>query len=136
MSNQPHQLKYNTDIGKLVRDHARNGVPLRITFADIQKYQDSPKSLTTFYKLYRQDRESAKAESIALVGSKVFNQAVNGDPEHGNTFKSQELYLRTQGDWSPTDKTETREVGNEDEEAESAIEALMKALGKNTEDGS
>ena len=58
----------------------------------------------------------------------------NGDPKDGVTFKSQELYLRTQGGWTPKETVETREIGSDEEEEESAINALLIALGKSEDD--
>jgi hypothetical protein len=68
--------------------------------------------------------------TIEAVGNKVVDQALNGDPNAGNTWRAREFYLRTQGGWTPKETVETREVGSEDEEEENAINALMKALGK------
>jgi hypothetical protein len=77
--------------------------------------------------------ELAKGSTIEAVGNKVVDQALNGDPEAGNTWKAREFYLRTQGGWTPKETVETREVGTDDEEEEAAIDTLMKALGKSNE---
>ncbi len=128
------KLPYNHVIGQRVKEMTRDGVPVSTIFASIQSYQDAPGSLSTFYKNYRLDMESARAEAVGQIGNKVVNQALNGDDEHPNTWKAREFYLRTQGGWSPKETVETREVGSEDEEDTSAVEALMAALGKGTED--
>jgi len=128
-----HKLPYNDEIAKRVRELVRAGVPVRSIFAEIQKYQDAPGSYTTFYKLYKMDMEMAKGAAIEAIGNKVVEQALYGDPDAGNTFKAREFYLRTQGGWSPKETIETREVGSEEEEEESAVNALMKALGKSDE---
>lgn len=128
------KLPYNAEIAKRVRELTRVGVPVDTIFAEIQKYQDSPGSLTTFYKLYRMDREMAKAGILEAVGGKVMNQAVNGDDESGITYKYRELVLRSLGEWSPKSTAQTREVGTDAEEEESAVDALMKALGKSAEE--
>jgi hypothetical protein len=130
----PHKLSYNPEIAKKVKEQTRAGVPVRTIFASIQKYQDAPGSYTTFYKLYREDMELAKGATIEAVGNKVVDQALNGDPDAGNTWKAREFYLRTQGGWTPKETVETREIGSDDEEEESAINALMKALGKDASD--
>jgi hypothetical protein len=78
--------------------------------------------------------EEARASMITAIGNRVVDQALNGDPKEGSTFKSQELYLRTQAGWTPKETVETREVGTDDEEEEAAIDALMKALGKDAEE--
>jgi hypothetical protein len=132
MSNN-HALPYNPEIAKKVKEQVRAGVPVRTIFASIQQYANAPGSYSTFYKLYREDMELAKGSTIEAVGNKVVDQALNGDPDAGNTWKAREFYLRTQGGWTPKETVETREVGSEDEEEESAINALMKALGKSDE---
>lgn len=130
----PDTLPYNPQIGKRVKEMAGAGVPVREIFSAIQSYQSAPGSLTTFYKLYRADMDMARANNIEIIGNKVINQAINGDDEHPNTWKSREFYLRSQGGWSPKSTEETREVGSEEEETESAVNALLKALGKDTDD--
>lgn len=126
-------LPYNPEIAKKVKEQTRAGVPVRTIFASIQQYQSAPGSYSTFYKLYREDMELARGATIEAVGNKVVDQALNGDPEAGNTWKAREFYLRTQGGWSPKETIETREVGSDEEEDESAINALMKALGKDAD---
>lgn len=125
------KLPVNPSITKAVKEMTRDGVPVATIFSAIQKYQDAPASLTTFYKNYRTAMEEARAENIGAVGNKVLNQALNGDEDSGNTFKARELYLRTQGGWSPKETVETRDVGTDDEEDTSAVESLMTALGMN-----
>lgn len=123
-------LPYNPEIAKRVKEMTRAGVPVRSIFAEIQRFQSAPGSLTTFYRLYRLDMEMARGATVEAVGNKVINQALNGDEDSGNTWKAREFYLRTQGGWTPKETIETREIGSEDDEAESAIDALLKALGK------
>lgn len=134
MSKQPHQLEYNPEIGKRVREMTRAGVTIKGIFAAIQHMQYAPGSINTFNKYYRMDREAALAATTEVVGNKVVDQAINGDDDAPNTWKARELYLRSHGDWSPKTKEEISEVGSEEEETESAINALMKALGKDTEE--
>jgi hypothetical protein len=130
----PKSLPFNHNIAKKVKEDAKNGVPVDATFAAIQKYQDAPGSLTTYYKIYRHVMEEARSEAIGAVGNKVLNAALNGDEDSGTTFKYRELYLRTQGNWSPKETVQTREVGTDAEEEESAVHALMKALGKEVDE--
>jgi len=132
MSN--HTLPYNPEIAKKVKAQVRAGVPVRTIFASIQHHANAPSSYTTFYKLYKMDMEMARGAAIEAIGNKVANQALNGDEDAGNTWKAREFYIRNQGGWTPKETVETREVGSEDEEEESAVNALMKALGKSTED--
>jgi len=129
-----HALPYNPEIAKKVKEQVRAGVPVRTIFASIQQYANAPGSYSTFYKLYGPSMEEARASMITAIGNRVVDQALNGDPKEGSTFKSQELYLRTQAGWSPKETVETREVGTDEEESESAINALMKALGKEVDE--
>jgi len=109
------------------------GVTVKDIFAGIQHFQNAPGSLTTFYRLYRQDMDRARAENTEVIASKIINQARNGDDDSPNTWKSREFYMRSVGGWSPKSTEETREVGSEEEETESAVNALLKALGKEVE---
>jgi len=127
-------LPRNPAIAVRVKEGIRNGVPVKTIFGSIQDLQDAPASLQTFYKNYRQDMEEARFSITSAIGNKVVDQALNGDPKDGVTFKSQELYLRTQGGWTPKETVETREVGSEEDEEESAVNALLTALGKNPSD--
>jgi len=133
-SNHPDTLGYNSEIGKRVYSMKRSGVPVRAIFAEIQSYQNAPKSMRDFYKYYRLDMERAVALTAETIGGSVVDQAIHGDPEAPNTWKAREFYLRTQADWSPKTIEETREIGTDDEEEESAVNALLKALGKDVED--
>lgn len=132
MANIP--LEKNHEIAKRVRELSAGGVTVKDIFADIQSYASAPGSYTTFYKLYRSDLYGPKIEITRKIGNKVANQALEGDPESPSTFKSQELWLRTQGGWTPKETVETREIGTEEEEAQGAVEALMKSLGKGKEE--
>jgi len=132
MANKP--LQKNAEIAKRVRELTRAGVPVSQIFADIQSYAFAPGSYTTFYKYYGQDMEAAKAAITEAIGSRVINQAINGDPEQPTTWKSQELYLRSHGGWSPKSTEQSQEIGNDQEEAESAVDAMMKFLGKSTDE--
>lgn len=129
-----HGLEYNKEIAKVVRRNAAAGVTLKETFASIQHMAWAPASMTTFMKKYGEDWHSTKASITAQIGDRVVNQAINGDIDHPATYKSQELYLRSHGGWSPKSTEESREVGTEEEEAESAVDSLMKLLGKDSED--
>jgi len=128
-----HGLEYNSEIAKVVRRNAAAGVTLKETFAEIQHMAWAPASMTTFMKKYGKDWHSTKAGIAAKIGDRVVTQAIEGDIDHPATWKSQELYLRSHGGWSPKTTEESREVGTEEEEAESAVEAMMKLLGKDDE---
>lgn len=134
MTQHPDTLGYNSEIGKRVRELSAAGVTVRDIFSDIQSYASAPGSYTTFYRYYRQDLHAPKVEISRQIGNKVANQALEGDPDAPNTWKAREFWLRSQAGWTPKESVETREVGTDEEEAESAVAALMKALGKDTEE--
>lgn len=120
---QNQALPYSKRIGEKVREGIRQGLNVKQIFGSIQSHQNAPGSMTTFYKLYRQDMDEERADIVGKVGSKVINQALEGD------FKSQEFFLRSRGDWSPQ-STETVVEADSADEAVSAITSLMAALGK------
>lgn len=109
-------------IAAVVRKKAAAGVPVTEIFASIQSYQNAPGSLTTFYKYYRDDVESARGDITEKIGSKVVNQALAGD------FKSQDLWLTTKGGWSKQNTNTNVDVVVEDE-AGSALDLIMSRLG-------
>lgn len=131
---QPNQLHYNSEIGKKVRECSAAGLTLKDTMAEIQSYAWAPRSPNSFYKYYSEDWYGPRNEITRKIGNRIAEQAINGDPAEPVTFKSQELWQRTQGGWTPKTVEETREVGNEADEEESAVAALMEALGKSVEE--
>ena len=119
------KIPYSEVIAKKVREGIRSGVSVKDILSSIQKYQNAPSSTATFYKLYGEDIAEEKASIVGAVGSVVVQQALEGD------FKSQELFLRSKGGWSPT-QTNVEVEGTEDPDTdESAIDSLMTLLGKN-----
>ena len=119
-------LPYSEVIAKNVRKGIRNGVAIKDILASIQKYQNAPSSSATFYKLYGGDIAEERAGIVGQIGSVVIQQAMDGD------FKSQELYLRSKGGWSPTQTNIEVEADSNPDEDTSAIDSLMTLLGKNT----
>ena len=123
-----NKLPKNPNIARKVRDGISGGVAVTQIFKSILHMKNAPQSYTTFYKLYREDMDEVKFEIDQKVGKTVIDQALEGD------FKSQELYLRSRANWSPSSHVQEQEVGNEEEENEGAVNALMVALGKDTDD--
>jgi hypothetical protein len=103
-------------------------VSVKDILASIQKYQNAPSSTATFYKLYGQDIADTKAAIVGQVGSVVIQQALEGD------FKSQELFLRSKGGWSPTSTVNEQELSEDPDTDESAIDSLITLLGKKSPD--
>jgi len=120
----PAALPYKKAIANKVRRMIRDGVQVRDIMAAIQPMKDAPSSLATFYKTYGHDMADERAEIVGKVGNKVVQQALDGD------FKSQELYLRSKGGWSPNSTVNENEQDLDPDMDESAIDALMTLLGK------
>ncbi len=122
------KLPYSAIIGKQVRQGIISGVPVKVIIASIQKYAHAPSSTATFYKLYGADIAEVKFDTNRAIGDVVVQQALAGD------FKAAEFYLKSKGGWSPANTVEEREVGSEEEEDRSAVEAIMNQLGKSTDE--
>ena len=110
-------------IAAVVRKKAAAGVPVVEIFASIQNYQNAPGSVQTFYKYYKEDLDAARGEVTEALGSKVIQQAKNGD------FKSQELWLTTKGGWSKQQTNTNIDLGESDDDKSSALESLLSKMG-------
>ena len=121
------KLPKNPNIARKVREGMEGDVPVSVIFSSVLHMKNAPQSLTTFYKLYREDMDEVRFRDIQEIGSKLKQAAKEGD------FKSQEFYLRSHGGWSPSSHIQNQEVGTQEEENEGAVNALMAALGKETD---
>lgn len=117
-------LRYSKLVEKHILDCIKGGVGIRQMIASMQHLQDAPKSLSTLYKIYGNYIEAERAKLNASVGKKVIDQALEGD------FKSQELFLRSKGGWSPTQTNIEVEQETDPDMDESAIDILLSLLGK------
>ena len=115
------KLNHCGRISAKVKELEASGVTRTAIFDAIQSHQNAPRSMKTFYKLYRQDMDEVHAENVRLIGGKVVEQAKDGD------FKSQEFYLRSKGGWSPQ---HTEVVLEEEKEDTSVLDRLKKLLIK------
>jgi hypothetical protein len=86
------------------------------------------------YKIYGSFIETERAKINGMVGKKVIDQALYGDPKDAVTFKSQELFLRSKGGWSPTQTNIEVEQETDPDLDESAVDTLMGLLGKREDD--
>ena len=111
-------------ISAVVRKKAAAGVPVREIFASIQNYQYAPKSMTTFYKNYREDMDEARGEITEKIANKVIDKALKGDD-----FKAQELWLTTKGGWSKQQTNNNIELEVSDDEGNSALDTILNRLG-------
>ena len=117
------KLPYSKLVEKHILECIQGGVGIRQMIASMQHLNDAPKSLSTLYKHYGNFIEAERAKINGAVGKKVIEQALDGD------FKSQELFLRSKGGWSPTHTVNEVEQETDPDLDESAIDAFMGLLG-------
>ena len=122
------KLPYSKLVEKHILECIQGGVGIRQMIASMQHLQNAPKSLSTMYKVYGDFIERERAKINGAVGKKVIDQALDGD------FKSQELFLRSKGGWSPTHTVNEVEQDVDPDMDESAIDTLMALLGKDVND--
>lgn len=123
------KLTYSDAIAKYVRKAVQDGVSIKDILASVNKrFQNSPRSHATFYKLYGEDIADARAEIAGKIGNVVVQQALDGH------FPSQELYLRSKAGWSPTNTVFEGETGGDEDADSSAVDTLMTLLGKKRSD--
>jgi hypothetical protein len=121
-------LPYSKNIEKHILECIQGGVGIRQMIASMQHLQNAPKSLSTLYKIYGNFIEAERAKLNGAVGKKVIDQALDGD------FKSQELFLRSKGGWSPTQTNIEVEQDTDPDLDESAVDTLLTLLGKEPDD--
>jgi hypothetical protein len=121
------QLPYSKHVEKHILECIQGGVGIRDMIASMQHLQGAPKSLSTLYKIYGDFIHRERAKINGMVGKKVIDQALEGD------FKSQELFLRSKGGWSPTNTVVEAEQDVDPDMDESAIDTLMALLGKDND---
>ena len=121
------QLPYSKNVEKHILECIQGGVGIRDMIASMQHLQGAPKSLSTLYKIYGNFIHAERAKINGMVGKKVIDQALEGD------FKSQELFLRSKGGWSPTNTVVEAEQDVDPDMDESAIDTLMALLGKDND---
>lgn len=119
------KLPYSKNIEKHILECIQGGVGIRQMIASMQHLQNAPKSLSTLYKIYGNFIEAERAKLNGKVGKKVIDQALEGD------FKSQELFLRSKGGWSPTQTNIEVEQDTDPDMDESAVDMMLSLLGKN-----
>lgn len=117
-------LRYSKLVEKHILNCIEGGIGIRQMIASMQNLQDAPRSLSTLYKIYGNFIEAERAKINGSVGKKVIQQALEGD------FKSQELFLRSKGGWSPTQTNIEVEQETDPDMDESAIDILLSLLGK------
>lgn len=118
-----HALPHRLEIAKAVRSQITAGVSMKAILDYIQKFKDAPSSMNGLYKTYRNDIAEARATILEEMGNVVINAARDGD------WKAAELFLRSKGNWSPTQtiiETEPEQEASDN----GAIDDLIALLGK------
>tara|TARA_R110000803_G_scaffold107838_1_gene175983 strand:+ start:650 stop:1054 length:405 start_codon:yes stop_codon:yes gene_type:complete len=128
------KLPYSKLVEKAVLEMIQGGVPIRQICPAISHLQDAPRSLSTLYKWYGPAMEAERSRINGAVGRRVIDQALHGDIQDGITWKSQELFLRSKGGWSPQNTTNEVELDTDPELDVSAADTLMNLLGFDTDD--
>lgn len=125
---QSNKIKKCGKIAAAVRKKAASGVPVTEIFASIQNYQNAPRSMTGFYKYYREDMDAARGEVTEKIANKIIAKALEGDD-----FRAQQLWLTTKGGWSTNNTHNIIEAEENEEERTNALNVLMGKLGFNKE---
>ena len=71
---------------------------------------------------------------MSQIGSRVYDQAINGDVKDAATYKSQELALRAKAGWSPQNTVNEVDQEVDPELDASAADQLMNLLGFDTDE--
>ena len=86
------------------------------------------------YKHYGSFIEMERMKINGAVGKRVIDQALYGDVQDGITWKSQELFLRSKGGWSPQNTVNEVDQEIDPELDVSAADQLMNLLGFDTDE--
>lgn len=127
----PDTLSRDSKVSSQVRKMAYAGVPRTKIFSSVRDMTGAPQSYAAFLKYYSIDLDQVSSDLTVKVANKLIKTALEGEEDNPNTQRSREFYLDRQGGWNKKETVETRELDSEEEENESAVEALMTALGKN-----
>jgi hypothetical protein len=128
------KLPYSKLVEKAVLEMIQGGVPIRQIILSIRPLTDAPRSISTLYKHYGPVMEAERARINGAVGKRVIDQALTGDIQDAITFKSQELFLRSKGGWSPQNTTNEVEQEVDPELDVAAADQLMNLLGFDTDE--
>jgi chromosomal replication initiation ATPase DnaA len=104
-----------------IEKRIKAGVKIKVIFDSIQRHDNAPRSLETFYKVYRPVIASARADIQEEMGLVVIEAAREGD------WKAAEAFLKTRAGWNTT--VEVEEVDSDKKEESGAIDDLVALLG-------
>ena len=128
------KLPYSKHVENHILECIQGGIPIRQMIASMQHLQEAPKSLSTMYKHYGSFIEMERTKINGAVGKRVIDQALYGDVQDGITWKSQELFLRSKGGWSPQNTVNEVDQEIDPELDVSAADQLMNLLGFDTDE--
>lgn len=121
-------FKRDERVAKYIRDRIFNGATITsIVEGANAKYQAVPSSYRSFVRLYKADIEEARCDYKDIIGQMVNERAKESD-------KILELLARSRGDFNPTEKIAVAEADMDDMDEDSAVNDLMRLLGKDTDE--
>jgi hypothetical protein len=105
-----------------VQRMTKAGVAVNVIFDKVKEMVNGPRSLTTFYKIYRGDLISAKASTHEAVGSLIMEKILVG-----KDYRAMELFAKTKMGWNEKVVVEERGPDDADQDT-SAVDDLIAAL--------
>lgn len=125
---QPKRYTHNKHVADYVRKRIARGATINsIAESAAAKYESAPGNPRTFAKVYEKDIREAKAELEDGIGDMVINRAKESD-------KILELLARSRGNFNPTEKVAVAEATMEDLDEDSAVNDILRLLGKDIDD--
>jgi hypothetical protein len=98
------------------------GVATNVIFDKVKEMPNGPRSLTTFYKIYRGDLVQARATLHEAVGSLIMEKAIVE-----KDYRALEFVAKTKMGWNEKVIVEERDPGEVDQDT-SAVDDLIAAL--------
>jgi len=118
----------NEHAARYVREGILRGRTVKsIIDGAIAKYSCVPHNHNTFMRVYGADIQDARDKMLNYIGDMVLERAKESD-------KILELLARSRGEFNPTDKVAVAEVDGSDLDDDSAVNNLMRILGRDVED--
>lgn len=120
MSNSP--LPHDMKVAETVQRMVQAGVSMSVIFDKVKEMPNGPRSLSTFYKIYRVDIVTARANLHETVGSLIMEKAVID-----KDYRALEFVAKTKLGWNEKVVVEERDPDGVDQDT-SAIDDLIAAL--------
>lgn len=120
MSNLP--LPHDMKVAETIQRMIKAGVSMSVIFDKVKEMPNGPRSYTTFYKIYRGDIVTARANLHEAVGSLIMKKAVVDQD-----YRALEFVAKTKLGWNEKLVIEEKDPDGVDEDT-SAIDDLIAAL--------